>query len=116
MVGQMSSAIAQDFDAIIRLTLIGLVILPVLPNRSYGPYQVLNPFEIWLMVVLIVGISMAGYVAFVLFGSRRGSVVSGVLGGLISSTATTVSSAVTYSPTRRLNSPGPLPALPADHR
>ena len=81
----------EDFDAVFRLTLIGLVILPVLPNRSYGPYDVLNPFEIWLMVVLIVGISMAGYVAFVLFGSRRGSVVSGVLGGLISSTATTVS-------------------------
>jgi uncharacterized membrane protein (DUF4010 family) len=81
----------EDLDAIIRLTLIGLVILPVLPNRSFGPYAVLNPFQIWLMVVLIVGLSMAGYVAYALFGTRRGSIVSGILGGLISSTATTVS-------------------------
>lgn len=81
----------DDVSAVIRLVLIGLVILPVLPNREFGPYGVLNPFEIWLMVVLIVGLSLAGYVAFVLFGSRGGAVVSGVLGGMISSTATTVS-------------------------
>lgn len=80
-----------DFDAVIRMAVIGLVILPLLPNRAFGPYGVLNPFHIWLMVVLIVGISMAGYVAFVCFGSRGGAVVSGLLGGLISSTATTVS-------------------------
>ena len=81
----------EDFGALIQLTLIALVILPVLPNRDLGPFQVLNPWEIWLMVVLIVGISMAGYVAFKLFGARGGAVVAGVLGGLISSTATTVS-------------------------
>lgn len=81
----------DDVNAVIRMVLIGLVILPVLPNRPFGPYDVLNPFQIWLMVVLIVGLSLAGYVAFVLFGSRSGAVVSGVLGGLISSTATTVS-------------------------
>lgn len=80
-----------EMGAIARLTLIGLVILPVLPNRDFGPFDVLNPFEIWLMVVLIVGISMAGYVAFRLFGGRGGAVVAGILGGLISSTATTVS-------------------------
>jgi uncharacterized membrane protein (DUF4010 family) len=80
-----------DFEAIFRLALIGLVILPVLPNRDMGPAGVLNPFEIWLMVVLIVGISMAGYVAFKLLGSRGGAVAAGLLGGLISSTATTVS-------------------------
>jgi uncharacterized membrane protein (DUF4010 family) len=82
---------SQDFEAIFRLALIGLVILPALPNRDMGPAGVLNPFEIWLMVVLIVGISMAGYVAFQLLGSRGGAVVAGLLGGLISSTATTVS-------------------------
>lgn len=81
----------DDVNAVIRLVLIALVILPVLPNRSFGPYGVLNPFEIWLMVVLIVGLSLLGYVAFVLFGSRGGAVASGLLGGLISSTATTVS-------------------------
>ncbi len=80
-----------DFDAVVRFVLIALVILPALPNRDYGPLAVLNPFEIWLMVVLIVGISLAGYVAFKLFGTRAGAVVAGLLGGLISSTATAVS-------------------------
>ena len=80
----------EDFAALMRLALLGLVILPVLPNQAYGPYQVLNPFSIWLMVVLIVGISLGGYVAFRFFGRRRGAVVAGILGGLISSTATSV--------------------------
>jgi uncharacterized membrane protein (DUF4010 family) len=62
----------------------------LLPDRSFGPYEVLNPFRIWLMVVLIVGISVAGYLTSRYLGARVGSVVSGILGGLISSTATTV--------------------------
>ena len=81
----------KDIEALIRLCIIALVILPVLPDRDFGPFQVLNPFEIWLMVVLIVGISMAGYVAFKIFGTRAGALAAGVLGGLISSTATAVS-------------------------
>ena len=81
----------KDIEALIRLCIIALVILPVLPDRDFGPFEVLNPFEIWLMVVLIVGISMAGYVAFKIFGTRAGAVAAGILGGLISSTATTVS-------------------------
>lgn len=80
----------DDLQAVIRLALIGLVILPILPNRSYGPYGVLNPFQIWLMVVLIVGISLAAYVAYRLLGARRGTLAGGLLGGLISSTAATV--------------------------
>ncbi|MEQ9400722.1 MAG: MgtC/SapB family protein [Longimicrobiales bacterium] len=80
----------EEIEAVVRLALIGLVILPILPNRDFGPFSVLNPFEIWFMVVLIVGISMAGYVAFRLFGARGGAVAAGLLGGLISSTATTV--------------------------
>jgi uncharacterized membrane protein (DUF4010 family) len=80
-----------DFKAIMRLVLIGLVILPALPDQNFGPYAVLNPFRIWLMVVLIVTISLASYVAWRLFGARKGILLSGVLGGLISSTAATVS-------------------------
>lgn len=80
----------DEVEALVRLVLIGLVILPILPNRDFGPFDVLNAFEIWFMVVLIVGISMAGYVAFKLFGARSGAVMAGLLGGLISSTATTV--------------------------
>ena len=81
----------QDFTAIMQFVVITLVILPVLPNRTFGPYQVWNPHKIWLLVVLIVGISLAGYVVYKLFGERAGAVIGGILGGLISSTATTVS-------------------------
>ncbi len=80
-----------DFRVIVQFVLITLVILPVLPDQNYGPYEVLNPRRIWLMVVLIVGIGLAGYVIYKFFGERVGSVAGGLLGGLISSTATTVS-------------------------
>lgn len=80
-----------DFTVVMQFVLITLVVLPVLPNRTYGPYQVLNPRQIWLMVVLIVGISLGGYAAYKRWGSRVGTLVGGFLGGLISSTATTVS-------------------------
>lgn len=83
----------DELTAIMRFALITLVILPVLPNETYGPYDVLNPRQIWLMVVLIVGINLGGYAAYRLLGSRGGAVVAGLLGGLISSTATTASQA-----------------------
>lgn len=80
-----------DFKAIMQFVLITLVILPLLPDRAYGPYQVLNPYKIWLMVVLIVGISLGGYIIYKFLGQKAGTLAGGVLGGLISSTATTVS-------------------------
>ncbi|MEZ5361588.1 MAG: DUF4010 domain-containing protein [Bryobacterales bacterium] len=78
-----------DLRAVARLALIGLVILPALPDIAYGPFGVLNPFRVWLMVVLIVGISLAAYAAYRMLGARAGGWTAGVLGGLISSTATT---------------------------
>jgi len=81
----------RDITAIMQFVLVTLVILPVLPDRAYDAYGVLNPFHIWLMVVLIVGIGLAGYVAYKFFGARAGTVLGGLLGGLISSTATTLS-------------------------
>lgn len=81
----------DDFKAIMQFAVISLVILPVLPNDYFDPYEVLNPFKIWVMVVLIVGISLGGYVTFKLVGPRAGTLVGGILGGLISNTATTVS-------------------------
>lgn len=80
-----------DMAAIMQFALVTLVILPLLPDRTYGPYGVLNPREIWWMVVLIVSINLAGYVASKLLGTRSGALLGGVLGGLISSTATTIS-------------------------
>jgi uncharacterized membrane protein (DUF4010 family) len=80
-----------DFKPIMQFVLITLVVLPILPNKGYGPFQILNPFKIWLMVVLIVGISLAGYLIYKFLGERIGTIAGGLLGGLISSTATTVS-------------------------
>lgn len=79
-----------DVRAIMRLVIISLVILPLLPDATFGPYEVLNPREIWLMVVLIVAIGLTGYLAYRLFSGKAGVIIGGILGGLISSTATTV--------------------------
>ncbi|SFG37272.1 MgtC/SapB family protein [Pontibacter chinhatensis] len=81
----------NDLRAIMQFVVISLVVLPVLPDRTFGPYQVLNPYNIWLMVVLIVGLGLSGYFAYKVFGQKSGTVLGGILGGLISSTATTVS-------------------------
>ena len=81
----------RDFLGIIQFVLVTLVILPVLPDRGYGPWGVLNPREIWWMVVLIIGLSLAGYVGLKLLGQRGGAIAGGALGGMVSSTATTVS-------------------------
>jgi uncharacterized membrane protein (DUF4010 family) len=81
----------RDMRAIMQFVLLSLVILPILPSEDYGPYGVWNPFKLWLMVVLIVGISLGGYVAYKFLGTRAGSLLGGIIGGLVSSTATTVS-------------------------
>ena len=80
-----------DVKAVMQLVLISLIILPVLPDQTYGPYDAFNPFETWLMVVLIVALNLGGYVAFRLIGGRGGSLLAGALGGLVSSTAATAS-------------------------
>lgn len=80
-----------DVRAIMQFALISLIILPVVPDRTFGPYAVLNPHNIWLMVVLVVGISLGGFIAYKFVGGGAGILLSGVLGGLISSTATSVS-------------------------
>ncbi len=81
----------SEFRAITQFVLVALVVLPLLPDQTYGWYGVLNPFRIWLLVVLIMGISLAGYVVYRWLGERTGAVLGGLLGGVVSSTATTVS-------------------------
>ncbi len=81
----------SDVRAIMQFAVITLIILPVLPDRTFGPFDVLNPHRIWLMVVLVVAISLAAYVAQRLLGDRHATILGGLLGGLISSTATTAS-------------------------
>ena len=83
----------EDIVATLKFAIITAIILPVLPNQSFGPppFDVLNPYKIWLMVVLISGISFLGYVLIKLVGSRQGIGLTGFLGGLVSSTAVTLS-------------------------
>lgn len=81
----------KDLSAIMTFVGISLVILPILPNQTFGPFDVLNPREIWLMVTLIVGISILGYFIYKWVGKKAGMISNGILGGIISSTATTVS-------------------------
>ncbi len=82
---------ATDLRATLEFALIAAVVLPLLPNRAFGPFQVLNPFEIWLLVVFVSGISFVGYVLMKVLGAERGIGIGGLLGGLVSSTAVTLS-------------------------
>lgn len=81
---------AEELHAGIKLLLISVVLLPILPNEGFGPWQALNPYEIWWMVVLVAAISFTGYFAIKIAGTRRGAVFTGLFGGLASSTALTL--------------------------
>lgn len=80
----------KELLATLRLLLISVVVLPVLPDQGYGPWEAINPYRIWWMVVLVAGISYVGYFAIRLAGSRRGILLTGLLGGLASSTAVAI--------------------------
>lgn len=81
----------QDIRAIIQFVIISALVLPFLPDEGYGPYGVWNPKEIWAMVVLVSGISLVGYLLTKVLGPRKGTLVAGTLGGLVSSTAVALS-------------------------
>jgi uncharacterized membrane protein (DUF4010 family) len=83
----------QDLFATLKFAVITIVVLPVLPNQNYGPppLDVFNPYRIWLMVVFISGISFLGYALIKILGPKQGIGLSGLLGGLVSSTAVTIS-------------------------
>jgi uncharacterized membrane protein (DUF4010 family) len=85
-----SSLRASELRAGLKLLLISVVLLPILPNQGYGPWQALNPYEIWWMVVLIATISFVGYFAIKIGGARKGALFTGMFGGLASSTALTL--------------------------
>ena len=79
-----------ELTAGFKLLLISVVLLPLLPNRGFGPWQALNPYTIWWMVVLIAAISFVGYFAIRIAGARAGTLFTAIFGGLASSTATTL--------------------------
>jgi uncharacterized membrane protein (DUF4010 family) len=79
-----------DISSILQFAVLSLVVLPLLPNQAYGPFAALNPYQIWLMVVLVSGLSLLGYIALKFGESNKSSWFVGIAGGLVSSTTTTL--------------------------
>ena len=84
---------ARDVSATLKFLVVAVVVLPLLPDRIVGPYDVLNPFKLGLFLLLISAISFAGYAAIRLLGPERGLALTGLVGGLASSTAVTLAMA-----------------------
>ncbi|MEC7377449.1 MAG: MgtC/SapB family protein [Pseudomonadota bacterium] len=95
----------HELDAALKLLLISVVMLPILPDEKMGPGGVLNPREIWWMVVLIASISFVGYFAIRVAGTRKGILFTSLFAGLSSSTALTLHFARQASKNPQLNAP-----------
>ena len=76
-----------DLHAGLKLLFASFIVLPVLPEEPMDPWGALNPYTMWLLVILISGLSLVGYIASRVLGSRRGTALTGFFGGLASSTA-----------------------------
>lgn len=83
----------EDVEATLKFAIITLIVLPLLPNTNFGPegLEVINPYKTWLMVVLIAGLNFFGYILVKVVGREHGLGITGLLGGLVSSTAVTLS-------------------------
>lgn len=88
--GLVARVATDDIYAVLKLLIASFIVLPLLPNRVIDPLGVLNPYLLWLLVILISGLSLVGYVAVRLLGEAHGTVVTGFAGGLASSTALTL--------------------------
>ena len=80
----------REISAVLVLLTMTFLLLPVLPNRTIDPWDAINPYEVWLLTILIAAVSFAGYVAVRVFGDRLGITLAAIAGGLASSTATTL--------------------------
>lgn len=80
----------RDLVSVLQFLVLTFIVLPILPDQNYGPYGAFNPYQAWMIVVLISGMSLAGYAALHWTGHRYGPPLLGFLGGLVSSTATTL--------------------------
>lgn len=83
----------QEIRSALILLAMTFIALPVVPNEPVGPFGGVNPREIWLIAIVLAGVSFAGYIAVKVLGSRHGTMLAGLAGGLASSTAVTASNA-----------------------
>jgi len=83
----------EELGSALELAVVAVIVLPLVPNQGYGPWALLNPFDIWLVVVLVSGLSFVGFIAMRVLGAGRGMLVAGAVGALVSSTAVTVAMA-----------------------
>jgi uncharacterized membrane protein (DUF4010 family) len=79
----------EEIYALVRFVMIALLIFPFLPDENYGPYDVINPSEIGLVVILTSGVGFLGYVLMRVLGANKGVLLTGIIGGLVSSTMVT---------------------------
>ena len=79
----------EDYLDLVKFVVIASVILPILPDHDYGPYGVLNPREIWYVIVLISGLSFFGYILTKFSGREKGILLTAFVGGFVSSTVIT---------------------------
>ena len=89
--GMVARVATDDIYAVLKLLIASFIVLPLLPNHAVDPWGALNPYTLWLLVILISGISLVGYVAVRLLGEAHGTVLTGFAGGLVSSTAVSLS-------------------------
>jgi len=87
----------EDLNASILLLAMTFLILPILPDEMIGPYALFNPYKTWLMAVIIAAISFVGYIAIKILGNKQGVLLTGLFGGLISSTAVSISLSKMYT-------------------
>lgn len=80
-----------ELEDAIKFFAVAFVIFPLLPNQPMGPYGVLNPARVWLLVVLLTGIGWLGYIGVRALGPERGLLITGLAGGFVSASATTAS-------------------------
>ena len=80
----------EDIRASVTLLVLTFIILPIVPNKGLGPFDALNPYRIWIFVILVSMLSFAAYIALRIFRETLGMIVTGLLGGIVSSTAATM--------------------------
>ena len=86
VIGQITQ---EEMYALVRFVVVALLIFPFLPNENYGPYDAINPREVGWVIILTSGVGFLGYVLMRIFGANKGTLLTGIIGGLVSSTMVT---------------------------